>query len=203
MNIAPINNKSTAGYLLIQMWKLYEEGQPQLAQDIGEDDRMSALMEVAQEAAEMIDKLIDWPAFNCGVFDYEYADRNDSGSLARALWDGWLAENSVKDSVALWLSSNEIPLKPLPVEDQTTQELLSWMGRSYLVPADRADADRFFTTIQECGAAKLKIREIEMEQNALVAKGQSGVDLHRAAELAEASSSVTKAHWYLQQYQAH
>lgn len=55
----------------------------------------------------------------------------------------------------------------------------------------------------EGGAAKLKIREIEMEQNALVAKGQSGVDLHRAAELAEASSSVTKAHWYLQQYQAH
>ncbi len=72
MNIATINNNSTAGYLLIQMWKLYEEGQPQLAQDIGEDERMSALMEVTQEAAEMIDKLIDWPAFNCGVFDYEY-----------------------------------------------------------------------------------------------------------------------------------
>ena len=44
MNIATINNNSTAGYLLIQMWKLYEEGQPQLAQDIGEDDRMRALL---------------------------------------------------------------------------------------------------------------------------------------------------------------
>ena len=91
MNIATINNNSTAGYLLIQMWKLYEEGQPQLAQDIGEDDRMSALMEVTQEAAEMIDKLIDWPAFNCGVFDYEYADRNDSGLCLEPFGTaGWL-----------------------------------------------------------------------------------------------------------------
>jgi hypothetical protein len=197
------HTNSTAGYLLIQLWDLHQRNH-QPSTDFAEDDFMVTLMEAAGAAADMVDCMIDWPNFSCGVFDYEYADLNCDGSLAKTIWDGHImAERSLEDVVSTWISDSDIPQKPLQ-KDHTTQELLHWMGRSYQIPIDQPEvAGKVFSTLHESGAANLKIREIENEQNAMVREGLSGANDHRLAEWEQATGIVTKNHFFLQQYQAH
>lgn len=110
---------STMGYLLTSAWKVHQQDlEPYRASKVkdagGEVNLMAQLTHSCSRVSGWINEVIDFEELCC-VFDYDYAEPHEAGSLAEAIYLETLKQSSDLDVCQVflnWCNNNQIQLKP-------------------------------------------------------------------------------------------